>query len=71
MKNVLRSRLRERVIVTLKAGDSFAGVLYSSDSQTIALRAASAIGAGEQSTDLPLDGELLVLLADVAFIQRP
>lgn len=58
-------------MVTLKSGDSFDGVLYSADTSALVLRQAAAVGAGENKTDLPLDGELLVLLADVAFIQRP
>lgn len=68
---VLRSRFRERVIVTTKTGDSFGGILYSADSKALVLRQAEALGAGDRSTDLPLDGELIVLLADVAHIQRP
>lgn len=68
---VLSTRLRERVIVTTKTGDSFAGILYSHDDKALVLREAQALGAGERSTDLPLDGELIVLLPDVAYIQRP
>lgn len=68
---VLTSRLRESVIVTLKTGDSFSGVLYSHDDKALVLRGAEAIGAGEKKTNLPLDGELLVLMADVAWMQRP
>ena len=68
---VISSRLRERVFVTLKTGESFGGVLYSHDDKALVLREAHALGAGERSTDLPLDGELIVLLPDVAYIQRP
>lgn len=68
---ILTSRFRERVIVTTKGGESFGGVLYSADDKALVLREANAIGAGEHSTDLPLDGELIVLLPDVAYIQRP
>lgn len=68
---MISSRLRERVIVTTKAGEAFAGVLYSHDRQAIVLRETQALRAGERSTDLPLDGELIVLLPDVAYIQRP
>lgn len=68
---VLSSRFRERVVVTTKAGESFDGVLYSADNKALVLRQTAAVGAGENKTDLPLDGELIVLLADVAFIQRP
>lgn len=68
---VINSRLRDRVVVTLKAGESFAGVLYSHDNKALVLRAVEALGAGERGTNLPLDGELIVLLADVAYIQKP
>ena len=68
---VLTSRYRERVFVTTKSGQAFTGMLFSADSKALVLRYASATGAGENATDLPLDGELIVLLPDVAFIQRP
>ena len=68
---VLSSRLRERFVVTTKSGDSFDGLLFSHDRTALVLRQAVALGAGENKTDLPLDGEIIVLLADVAFMQRP
>lgn len=68
---VISSRLRERVVVTLKSGTAFRGVLYSHDDKALVLRETEALGAGERSTDLPIDGELIVLLPDVAYIQRP
>lgn len=58
-------------MVTTKGGDTFDGVLYSHDKTALVLRQASAVGAGENKTNLPLDGEIIVLLADVDFIQRP
>lgn len=69
--SVLRSRVREQIVATTKSGDSFAGILYASDRHSLVLRQAVAVGAGENRTDLPLDGELILLLADIAFIQRP
>ncbi len=68
---VLSSRLRERVLVTTKTGDTFDGLLYSADSHALVLRQAAAVEAGENKTNLPLDGEIIVLLADVAWVQRP
>lgn len=68
---MLSSRLRERVLVTTKQGDTFDGVLFSLDRTALVLRQAAAVGAGENKTDLPLDGELIVLLADVDYLQRP
>jgi small nuclear ribonucleoprotein (snRNP)-like protein len=67
---VLSSRLRERVIVTTKTGHAFAGVLFCIDKSALVLREAQAIGAGENQTDLPLDGEQIVLLDNVDYLQR-
>lgn len=69
--SVLQHRVREQIVATTKTGESFAGILYTSDRRALVLRNAAAVGAGENRTDLPLDGELILLLADVAFIQRP
>lgn len=69
--NVVSSRFREQVVATTKAGDSFAGILFEADRRALVLRQSVAVGAGENRTDLPLDGELILLLADIAFIQRP
>lgn len=68
---VLRSRLRDRVLVTTHDGAAFAGVLFESDDKALVLRDAEAVGAGESKTNLPLDGELIVLMWDVAYIQKP
>ena len=69
--SVLRSRLRTRVLVTTKDKATFAGVLFQEDKRAVVLREAVAVGAGEDRSDLPLDGEIIILVADVAYIQRP
>lgn len=71
MNRVVRSRLRERVLVTTKDGASFAGVLFDADAKALVLRHAEALGAADDKSNVPLDGEVIVLLPDVAFIQRP
>lgn len=71
MNRVLRSRLRQPCLVTTKTGATFTGVLFESDRQSLVLRNAEAVGAAEDKSNVPLDGEILVLLADVAYIQRP
>lgn len=68
---VLTGILRDRVIVTLKSGDSFSGILYSHDTKALVIREAEALGVGERRTNLALDGEIVILLPDVAYIQRP
>lgn len=71
MKRLLRQRLRRRVIVTLKSGEAFSGVLFEVDSESIVLRDVQAPGAGERGATVPVDGELLILRSDVAFMQLP
>lgn len=67
---VLKSRVRDRVIVTLKDGSGFRGVLWDADRTSIVLRRTEALGIGAQGADVAVDGELLILLADVAYINR-
>lgn len=71
MKKLIGVRIRRRCIVTLKTGDSFSGVLYDADSEAIVLREAEALGAGEKRTNLVVDGEVLILRPDVAYVQLP
>jgi small nuclear ribonucleoprotein (snRNP)-like protein len=71
MKRVLRSRLRRKVIVTLKTGDAFQGLLFEADRQALVLREAVGVGAGPAGAHVGVDGELLILLADVAYLQIP
>lgn len=68
---LLASRYRESVLVSCKDGATFSGVLYASDDKTLVLRSSEAVGVGDNSTNLPLDGEIIVLLADVSYLQRP
>ncbi|WP_163168098.1 hypothetical protein [Arthrobacter sp. Alg241-R88] len=68
---VLNSRLRDQFLVTTKDGAAFSGLLYSHDDKALVLRNAEAIGANEDKTNVPLDGEIIVLLSDVAYMQRP
>jgi small nuclear ribonucleoprotein (snRNP)-like protein len=69
VRHVLRNRLRSHVIITLKAGQSFRGVLYDHDRDALVLRNTEHLEG--QGGPTPVDGELLVLIADVAFIQLP
>jgi len=63
-------------VVTLKpntmgVASSFSGVLYAEDRAALVLREAVALRVGERADDVPLDGELVLLLVDVDYIQRP
>jgi small nuclear ribonucleoprotein (snRNP)-like protein len=68
---VLRSRLHHRVVVTLKSGPTFDGVLCSADQEAWVLRSAHAISAGQPGANVPVDGEVLILTADIEYAQRP
>lgn len=65
----VKSRTRRKVLVTLKTGSSFGGVLWSADRSCLVLRQASHLEADKPPT--PVDGEVVVLLADVEFLQFP
>lgn len=68
---ILRARLRSQVYVTTHDGATFGGVLWEADDKVLVLRNAQAVGAGPDSADLPLDGEVVLLTFDIAYIQRP
>jgi hypothetical protein len=67
MNRILRSRVRQTVIVTLKTGASFRGVLYDADREALVLRGTQVLGGREGAA--PVDGELVVLVADVDYLQ--
>lgn len=71
MKRLIRDRLRHRVVITLKDGQAFDGVLYAADSEAVVLRNAEGVAMGEKRTNLPVDGEVLILRADIAYLQVP
>ena len=63
---VWRARRHRRFVVTLKTGDGFTGVLAAVDPTALVLRDAEKIG----DPNVPVDGEVIVLLADVKYAQR-
>jgi small nuclear ribonucleoprotein (snRNP)-like protein len=72
VKRLIREHLRKRVIVTLKTGEAFGGVLFSADSEALVLREAVLLEAsGTDRAPQSVDGELLVLRADLAYLQFP
>lgn len=60
--------VRERVIVTLKSGAAFRGVLYEADDHGWVLREAEAFGARDA---VVVDGEVFVFTRDVDYVQKP
>jgi small nuclear ribonucleoprotein (snRNP)-like protein len=67
--SLLDERLLEQVVVTLKSGTTFAGVLYAEDSGAVVL--CKAEHWQRDGSRLPADGEVVVLRSDIDFIQRP
>lgn len=67
MNRVLRNRIRQTAIVTLKTGASFRGVLFDADREALVMRSTEVLGGPAGVT--PVDGEIVVLLADVAYLQ--
>lgn len=65
---LMRSRVRDRVVVTLKTGGAFRGVLFDVDARSLVLRDAEAVAPSDRP--VPVDGELLVARTDVAYFQR-
>lgn len=68
---VVRSRLRQPMVVTLKSGGAFQGVLLSADRHAWLLRNAVALAAGDGGVNVVVDGEVLILVADIAYAQKP
>lgn len=64
---VWNARRHRRIVVTLKSGDGFQGVLAGVDAHTLALRDAEKLGG---DTNVPVDGEVIVQLADIKYAQR-
>lgn len=70
--HTVQTRMRSKVVVTLKSGDTFGGVLWEHDHRAMVLRGAYLIGgAVERGENLPVDGELLLYVTDVAYWQKP
>ena len=68
---LLRERLCDKVVVTLKTGASFGGVLFKADDKALVLRDTQALGVGPVGDHLAVDGELILFRTDIDFLQRP
>jgi ABC-type Fe3+-siderophore transport system permease subunit len=68
---LLRERMCDKVVATLKTGAAFSGVLFKVDGQALILRDTQALGAGPGGDHLAVDGELILFRADIEYLQRP
>lgn len=66
---VLESKLRQTVLVTLKSGEAFRGVLFEHDAVSLLLRNVQLMSAATQ-TVTAVDGELVVLWENVSYVQH-
>jgi small nuclear ribonucleoprotein (snRNP)-like protein len=66
---VLDERLLDYVVVSLKSGTTFGGVLYVEDDGAVIL--AKAEQYNPDRTRTPADGEIILLRSDIDYIQRP
>jgi small nuclear ribonucleoprotein (snRNP)-like protein len=66
---VLKARKYRRVIVTLKSGQAFAGLLYEHDRDALVLRDVKTVDRG--GDHIPVDGEVVLLLDEVDYLQVP
>lgn len=70
MRRVLKRRVKRSVLVTTKTQDAFRGVLWDWDRDACVLRNAEQMtNATADRPFVPVDGELVILVADVAYVQ--
>ena len=69
MKRILKARLRHTAVVSLKNGEAFRGVLFEQDSQALVLRNAQQLDPRSDAGYITADGEIIILVADVAYMQ--
>lgn len=67
---LVRRRVKDTVVATMKSGAAFKGVLFEADGRSLILRNAEAWRPGDEQM-VPVDGEVLLARADVEFLQRP
>lgn len=68
---LLRERLCDKVVVTLKTGTAFGGLLFEVDDRVVVLRDTQALGAGHNGDHVVVDGELVLFRSDIEYLQRP
>lgn len=66
----VREHYLKRVLIHTKEGDTFDGLLQSSEREAVILVNAQYHGAGAEQA-VPLAGETYVPRAQIAFMQRP
>jgi hypothetical protein len=62
--------VREQIVVTMKTGETFSGVLWEETGRELILRGAAGVSM-DRGNDIGIDGELLVFVTDIAYVQKP
>jgi hypothetical protein len=69
LDRVVQQNLRCRYVITLKSGEAFDGLLVEADGRSLVLTQASSLATGRDP--IKVDGSLILLRSDVAYLQRP
>lgn len=67
---LVRRQMRRQVVLELRSGETFRGVVLAVDGRSITLGSVESLIA-TQTEPVPVDGELLIPRGDVKFMQRP
>lgn len=67
---ILERLMRDRLVVTLKSAETFSGVLWECDEKLLVLRSCWVV-TPEGASDIMIDGDIVLLLADIAYTQKP
>lgn len=67
---LVRRRMRDDVIVTLRTGEAFRGILHDADHRSFILRDAKAL-TDSTARPVPVDGELILDRGQIDYFQRP
>lgn len=65
---LIRQHLRERFVVTLRAGESFEGLLVEADEKTFRFVNAFALAGRNR---VSVDGELFIPRSEALYLQKP
>lgn len=69
--HILRQKTHQAVIVTLKSGETFRGVLFDKDRHGLELRTAGLVEARSDAQFVAADGSLFLRWENVAYCQFP
>lgn len=67
---LVRRQMRRQVVIELRGGETFRGLLVAVDARSVLLRSVEVLGSPQAETQV-VDGELLIPRADIKFMQRP